>query len=122
MGYPDLISVLVRNLVDNAARYSPVGGSVCVDVAQAGNGARIRVTDEGPGIAPQEREKIGQRFYRILGTGQSGSGLGLSIVRRIVEMHAAQLRFEEGGNRRGLRVVVEFRTRGPAASARTGRA
>ena len=92
----------------SAARYSPVGGSVCVDVAQAGNGARIRVTDEGPGIAPEEREKIGQRFYRILGTGQSGSGLGLSIVRRIVEMHAAQLRFEEGENRRGLRGVVEF--------------
>jgi two-component system sensor histidine kinase QseC len=95
---------------------------VNVHIARIGDAASIVVSDEGPGIAPEEREKIGQRFYRVLGTGESGSGLGLSIVRRIVEIHAAQLRFEEGENEKGLRVVVAFpgmasRTSKPGAAA-----
>ena len=107
-GHRDLLSVLLRNLVDNAVRYSPHGSSVNVDVLSSGEGATISVTDEGPGVALDERARLGQRFYRVLGTGQTGSGLGLSIVRRIAEMHSARLRFEEGDNRKGLRVVVEF--------------
>jgi two-component system sensor histidine kinase QseC len=81
---------------------------VNVDVLSSGEGATISVTDEGPGVAPEERTRLGQRFYRVLGTGQTGSGLGLSIARRIAEMHSARLRFEEGGNGKGLRVIVEF--------------
>jgi signal transduction histidine kinase len=100
--------VLLRNLVDNAVRYSPHGTSVNVDVLSRSEGATISVTDEGPGVALDERARLGQRFYRVLGSGQTGSGLGLSIVRRIAEMHSARLRFEEGDNRKGLRVVVEF--------------
>ena len=107
-GQRELLSVLLRNLVDNAVRYSPHGSSVKVDVLSGAEGAAISVTDEGPGVAPDERARLGQRFYRVLGTGQSGSGLGLSIAQRIAEMHCARLRFEEGDNGQGLRVIVEF--------------
>jgi len=112
-GFPDLLSVLLRNLVDNAIRYSPHGSSVSVDIARTGDTARISVSDQGPGIAPDERARIGQRFYRVLGTGETGSGLGLSIVRRIVEIHGARLAFEEGENGKGLQVMVEFPARAP---------
>ena len=107
-GHPDLLSVLLRNLVDNAIRYSPRQSTVSVDVDRAEENARVRVSDQGPGIPPDDRARIGQRFYRVVGTGETGSGLGLSIVRRISEIHGAQLRFEEGENARGLRVVIEF--------------
>lgn len=106
-GHRELLSVLLRNLVDNAVRYGPHGSSVHVDIVSSDEGATLSVTDEGPGVAPDERARLGQRFYRVLGTGQSGSGLGLSIVRRIAEMHSARLRFEEGDGK-GLRVVIEF--------------
>ena len=107
-GHRELLAVLLRNLVDNAVRYSPHGRSVNVEVRSSGEGATISVTDEGPGVAPDERARLGQRFYRVLGTGQSGSGLGLSIVRRIAEIHSAELSFEPGEDRKGLGVLVEF--------------
>ena len=107
-GHAELLSVLLRNLVDNAVRYSSRGGSVNVDVVASGEGATLSVADEGPGAAPEERARLGQRFYRVLGSGQTGSGLGLSIARRIAEIHTAQLRFEEGDNGKGLRVVIAF--------------
>jgi two-component system sensor histidine kinase QseC len=113
-GHRELLSVLLRNLVDNAVRYSSHGSSVKVDVRSTGKGATLSVADEGPGVAPDERARLGQRFYRVLGTGQSGSGLGLSIARRIAEIHSAQLRFDEGDNGKGLRAIVEF----PGAASR----
>jgi two-component system sensor histidine kinase QseC len=111
-GHRELLSVLLRNLVDNAVRYSPSGSTVKVDVVGGDENTAISVTDEGPGVALEERARLGQRFYRVLGTGQTGSGLGLSIVRRIAELQSARLRFEEVENGRGLRVVVEL----PAAA------
>lgn len=107
-GHPELIAVLARNLIDNAVRYSPRGTTVRVDVAATKDCVRLAVTDEGPGVAPGERAKLGERFHRILGSGESGSGLGLSIVRRIAELHAARLEFANGDAGRGLRVSVEF--------------
>ena len=107
-GQPELLSVLLRNLVDNAVRYSPRGSSVKVDVLARDGKATLSVSDQGPGVAPEERDRLGERFYRILGSGQTGSGLGLSIVRRIAEIHSARLRYDEGDNRKGLRVAVEF--------------
>ena len=66
------------------------------------------MTDEGRGIPPAERAKVGQRFYRILGSDESGSGLGLSMVRRIAEIHGASVTFDDGPGNKGLRVTVVF--------------
>ncbi|HSN42257.1 MAG TPA: ATP-binding protein [Burkholderiales bacterium] len=111
-GYPVLLGILLRNLLDNAIRYSPDRGTVRVEAADAGGGTRLTVTDEGPGIAPEERAKVGQRFYRILGSGGSGSGLGLSIVHRIAEIHGATVALDAGPAGSGLRVTVRFGRRG----------
>ncbi|HWH42578.1 MAG TPA: ATP-binding protein [Usitatibacter sp.] len=107
-GHADLLSILLRNLVDNAVRYSPGGGRVRVEIARIAAAARLTVSDQGRGIGPEDRARIGQRFYRVLGTGQTGSGLGLSIVQRIAEIHGARLRFEDGDHGKGLRVIVEL--------------
>lgn len=107
-GEPELLRVLVRNLVDNAVRYSPPSSSVAVAVGAASGEADLSITDSGPGVAAAERSRLGERFFRILGTGESGSGLGLSIVRRIAEMHGAHIEFSGGPGGKGLRVRVGF--------------
>jgi len=107
-GDPVMLAVLLRNLVDNAVRYTQRGGAVSVAIEEQGSQARIVVTDNGPGIADDERAKVGQRFYRVLGSGESGSGLGLSIVRRICDLHGAALRFDPAPGGTGLRVIVVF--------------
>ena len=116
-GYPELIGILVRNLIDNAVRYSPAGGTVRVRTAADKDSVRLIVTDQGPGIPVPERAKVGQRFYRISGTGESGSGLGLSIVNRIAELHDAAVNLDDGPDGRGLEVRVTF----PRAGARSFR-
>jgi two-component system sensor histidine kinase QseC len=109
--------MLIRNIVDNAVRYSGRGGCVRVDTTREGAMARLVVTDQGPGVAPADRPALGQRFHRLAASGETGTGLGLSIVKRIAELHAATVRFDDGPGRRGLAVVVEF----PADAARAGR-
>jgi two-component system sensor histidine kinase QseC len=94
-GKQGMLSILVRNLVENAIRYSPRAGRVAVSLFQDGDDIVLRVADSGPGIPKEEREKIFKRFYRCLGTGTSGSGLGLSIVQRIAEIHDAQISLDE---------------------------
>ena len=89
------LRLLLRNLLDNAIRYTPAGGYVSVAL-RSNNGVTLEVRDTGPGIPETEREQVLQRFYRVSGTGGEGSGLGLSIVRRIAELHGARL--ELGGN------------------------
>jgi two-component system sensor histidine kinase QseC len=108
-GNAGLIAILLRNLVDNAIRYSPEGGSVHVRAAGDGNTGTLTVTDRGPGIPEEERNKVGQRFYRVLGTEESGSGLGLSIVKRIAELHGATVSLDEGEQGTGLSVSVTFK-------------
>lgn len=103
-GHPELIGILLRNLIDNAVRYGPAGGIVRVET----QGASVSVTDRGPGIPPEERDRVGERFYRILGTEPSGSGLGLSIVERIAAIHGAKVALGEGTHGKGLRVTVAF--------------
>ena len=75
---------MLRNLVDNAIRYSAADGKVEVAIYSDDCAIVIEVRDHGPGIAEQERNRVFDSFYRILGTGQSGSGLGLSIVKSVV--------------------------------------
>lgn len=83
----DAIGVLMRNLIDNAIRYTPRDGEVEVQITRAEDNILLRVADSGPGIPEDERSKVFNRFYRSLGTKASGSGLGLSIVTRIVQLH-----------------------------------
>jgi two-component system sensor histidine kinase TctE len=84
-----MLRELLSNLIDNALRYTPPGGSVTVRVRSDAGQALLEVEDTGPGIAPGERPRVFERFYRILGSSASGSGLGLAIVREIARQHGA---------------------------------
>jgi two-component system sensor histidine kinase QseC len=108
-GHPGLIAILLRNLIDNAIRYSAADGSVHVRAARDNKAAALTITDQGPGLPADERNKVGQRFYRILGTEESGSGLGLSIVKRIAELHGARVSLDDGERGKGLSVTVRFK-------------
>jgi two-component system OmpR family sensor kinase len=90
-GDPEQLRTLLNNLVDNAVRYTPAGGRVEVRVVREASGAAIEVADSGPGIAPAERPRVFDRFYRAAGTEETGSGLGLSIVQRIAQAHGASI-------------------------------
>lgn len=112
-GDAGLLGVLVRNLLDNAIRYSPPGTAVTMTTGSIGQEVALSVEDQGPGIAPDERQKVFERFHRVSGTRATGSGLGLSIARRIVELHGGHIRIEDGAGARGTRVQVTL----PQASA-----
>jgi len=86
-----MLRELLSNLIDNALRYTPAGGSVTVRVRRDGEHALLEVEDTGPGIAPAERAHVFERFYRILGSSATGSGLGLAIVREIAQQHGAEV-------------------------------
>jgi two-component system sensor histidine kinase TctE len=104
-----LLRELVSNLTDNAIRYTPRGGAITVSVRSGADGkAQLQVEDNGPGIAPEHRHKVFDRFYRVNGGLSDGCGLGLAIVRQISERHGAVVELETAGNGTGLRVVVRF--------------
>ena len=86
-----LTGVLVRNLLDNALRYSPDGATITLQVHRKDDKVTLQVDDSGPGLADADMTRLGERFYRALGTQQGGSGLGWSIVRRIAEVYRAQV-------------------------------
>jgi len=86
-----LTGVLIRNLLDNALRYSPDGAQVSLGVSQADGQVVLQVDDSGPGLPAADQARLGERFFRSLGTVQSGSGLGWSIVRRIAQVFRAQI-------------------------------
>jgi two-component system OmpR family sensor kinase/two-component system sensor histidine kinase QseC len=99
--------LLVRNLVDNAARYSPRGSLVVVRVGREEGRPILQVDDAGPGIPPAERERVFDRFYRRADAGETGSGLGLAIVRSIARTHGAAVELADSPLG-GLRVTVRF--------------
>lgn len=107
-GYGGLLAVLARNLVDNAVRYTPAGGEVRVAVRGAGAHARLEVIDNGPGVPAEEISRLGERFHRLAAPGEQGSGLGLSIVKRIAELHGGTVRISPGPGGAGLAVAVEL--------------
>ena len=107
-GHPGLLEILLRNLFDNAVRYTPAGGQVRIAVSSAGGAARVEVRDNGPGVPPQELARLGERFHRLAAPGETGSGLGLSIVLRVAELHRGRVRFAPGPGGTGLAVSVEL--------------
>jgi two-component system, OmpR family, sensor histidine kinase TctE len=108
---PILLRELFNNLIDNALRYTPAGGTVTVRIRSAPGTVSVEVEDSGPGVPDEERRYVFERFYRVLGTDVDGSGLGLAIVREIAEQHLATVRVEPARpdvEPPGARFVVEF--------------
>ena len=104
------LRMLVKNLVDNAIRYSPRGGRVDLRVLAEAHWADLIVDDSGPGIPEAERERVFDAFYRMLGNGrESGSGLGLAIVKAVADKAGATLSLSRSPEQQGLRVTVRFR-------------
>ncbi|MBC7500777.1 MAG: two-component sensor histidine kinase [Herminiimonas sp.] len=91
IGDPDSLQILVRNLLDNAIRYTPEHGVVRIDLTAGALTATLTVEDSGPGIAMADRRRVFDRFYRVPGTSPSGSGLGLAIVKAIADRHGTVL-------------------------------
>jgi two-component system, OmpR family, sensor kinase len=123
LGDPDALRTLARNLVDNAVRYTPEGGRVDVSVESAVAASDttalpivLKVVDNGPGIPPEERSRVLDRFYRRPGTAPPGSGLGMAIVKTIADAHAATVALESGPDGQGLAVSVRFMERRPGPS------
>lgn len=97
-GDADSLGEMLGNLIDNAIRYTQPGGQVTVSVRQQPGGVLLEVRDNGPGIELQHRELVFERFYRVLGNGQSGSGLGLAIVSEVAKRHGVEVELTVGGN------------------------
>jgi len=106
-GDPARLTELVNNLVDNAIRYTTEGGRVTVRVA-GGERPQLAVSDDGPRIPVEERERVFERFHRLLGTGVEGSGLGLAIVREIATLHDAEIQLEDDRDGIGNTFTVRF--------------
>ena len=107
-GNQNLVSQAVANLVDNAIKYTPEGGSIVVRLEQHAEGPQVVVADNGPGIPPEERRRVTDRFVRLESSRHSpGTGLGLSLVAAVARMHDAELLLED--NRPGLRAVLRFK-------------
>lgn len=104
------LTTLVTNLLNNANRYTPAGGQIAVATSAAADRVILEVSDSGPGMAEPERERVFDRFYRIGGdrNPESGSGLGLSIVKLIADLHHASIQFRPSPFGSGLSVRVEF--------------
>lgn len=105
-----LIGVLLRNLIDNAMRYSPDGARIQVLVQAHARQVMLCVEDSGPGMTESELARLGERFFRVLGNAQPGSGLGWSIVRRIAHVYGATLRVGRSTALGGLAVTVLWPT------------
>lgn len=109
-GNPVMLQEMLNNLIDNAIRYNPPGTKITVDLKLDRNGAVLSVQDNGAGIAADEQGKVFERFYRVLGTAESGCGLGLAIVREVAHQHHAhaELGYTYPRQSKGTTVRVMF--------------
>ncbi|RST52953.1 ATP-binding protein [Variovorax sp. DXTD-1] len=107
-GQPEALRMLLRNLVDNAVKYTPEGGRVDVGIAVQGGGVELSVDDSGPGLPEEERGRVLDRFYRSGEPQAPGSGLGLAIVKSIADLHGATVALAASPTLGGLRAVVRF--------------
>jgi two-component system sensor histidine kinase QseC len=105
---PQMLGIVLRNLVGNALRYCPAGSRVEIEAARAAGRERIAVRDDGPGVDAASRRRLTERFFRVLGQEEGGSGLGLSIVQRIADLHGIALAFGTGLEGRGLEVSLAW--------------
>lgn len=110
-GQAEWLRVLIRNLVDNAIRYTLAGGRVRIALARSNGQCRLSVADSGPGIPLAERTAVLGRFHRLDQSGETGSGLGLAIVSRIAELHGASLELTNTEPNSGLTVMVNWPAR-----------
>ncbi len=106
MGDSTLLAALLRNLLDNALRYSPEGARVQLQLGRQAGEVLLSLEDSGPGLDEAALARLGERFFRQLGTGQEGSGLGWSIVRRIAAVHGARVAVDRSTALGGLRVQL----------------
>lgn len=107
-GVPWLLNEALANLIDNALLYSPRGARVTVRCGPIGTGALLEVEDDGPGIPPDQRDRVRERFHRGRETGVDGTGLGLAIVEQAARVHAAQFTIDAGADGRGSRCRLLF--------------
>jgi two-component system sensor histidine kinase TctE len=105
---PALIDELLSNLVDNALKYTPSGGSVTVSIGKTNGRPLLAVEDTGPGIPEEDRLRVRQRFYRLPNSPGHGSGLGLAIVDEIARLYGASVSIGSGTQGGGTRVAVQF--------------
>jgi two-component system, OmpR family, sensor histidine kinase TctE len=105
---PSLLDDLLSNLVDNALKYTPPGGSVTVSAGVRNGAPYLAVEDTGPGIAEAERQRVRQRFYRLPNSPGHGSGLGLAIVDEIAQLYGASMAIGPGAGGRGTKVLLQF--------------
>ena len=103
-----MLGMLVRNLVDNALRYSPDNATVRIRLQQLAQGVVLQVDDSGSGMDDAAMQRLGERFFRVLGTQQSGSGLGWSIVRRIAQVQGASTAVQRSPELGGLQVRITW--------------
>ena len=108
VGNVDELGILIGNLVDNAVRYTPRGGRVAVRCQRAGDRVQLQVLDDGPGVDADDRARVFDRFYRVAGSNERGSGIGLSLVARIAQSHQATIETGAGLDGRGFGVTVCF--------------
>lgn len=105
-GDPGALHSIVGNLVDNALRYIGDGGHIQVEIESQDDVIILRVLDDGPGIRAEDRERVFDRYYRVVGTGVSGSGLGLAIVKQAVARIKGTITLDDGLNGKGCAFVV----------------
>lgn len=116
-GDPAALTRLIENLLDNAIKYTPLAGTIRLQLRAAGDGAELTLNDSGPGIPVDQRQRVFDRFYRIPGSDATGSGLGLAIVREIAAAHGAAIELESPGALGGLTVRLRFPGHAPGRSA-----
>ena len=105
----DRIREAIDNLISNAIKYSPIGGKITVLVSHHNNNTVIRVGDEGAGLSPEDLGRLFGRFQRLSAKptgGESSTGLGLSIVKRIIDMHGGQVTADSAGPGQGSTFTV----------------
>jgi len=114
-GEPVLVAAMLRNLIDNALRYAPDAGRVAIRIEPTAQGVNWGIEDSGPGLDAQQQARLGERFFRVLGSDQPGSGLGWSIVRRIAERCGARVQVGRSVALGGLQVDLQWRPAGGSA-------